>query len=100
MTYIYDNRIQVNISSPATKCKISVQIFDHFCHHDPVISVCLVLVSIQICLKYEGSMITHIGRRGKYRTKKNGCHLKNMGHIDLIVYVHTLGAYVYDQTCG
>ena len=26
---------------------------------------------------------------------KNGCHFKNTGHIDLIIHVHILGAYVH-----
>ena len=40
--------------------------FDHSCHYDLVISVCLALVPMYIWRKYEGSMISHLGRRGNY----------------------------------
>ena len=39
--------------------------------------------------------INHIGRRGNYCEKENGCHLNNIGHIDLIFHVHVLGTYVH-----
>ena len=47
-------------------------------------------------MKYEGSMINHTGNTETIiGIKKNGCHLKITGHIDQILYVHTLGANVH-----
>ena len=52
-------------------------------HNDLLISVCLDLVSMHIYKKYEGSMISHVDRRGNYNKKKeNDYHLKNISHVD------------------
>ena len=60
--------------------------FENIGHSDPVISVSLALVSMHICVKYEGSLINHIG--GWSNCWKNGkwLPLKNVGSIDLTVY--------------
>ena len=54
--------------------------------------VCLALVQMHNCVKYEGSMITSMGRSG--RQMKKGCHVKNMGPSDIIGGMPILGAYV------
>ena len=50
---------------------------------------------MHIYVKYEGSMIKHTGRIRNYR--ENGCHFKNVGHIDLMripeAYVHVIVRY-------
>ena len=73
----------------------NVQKLENTRHNGLVVSVCLVPVSMQICTKYEGSMINHRGRRGNYRI--NDCHLPNIvvGQIDRIF--HLLGTYMQDM---
>ena len=53
---------------------------------------------MHIWVKYEDSMIYHVGRRGKYRKMKNGCHFTNIEQIDSIFHVHVLTTYVH--VCG
>ena len=43
-------------------------------------------------MKYEGSMINHTGSRGNYSEKEKWLLFKNIGHIDLLFHVKTLGA--------
>ena len=74
----------------------NVHKFEDMGHSDLVISLYLAQVSKHNCVKYEGSMINHIGRRGNYRKKlKIHSHFKNIGHIDLIFHVHIPEAYVH-----
>ena len=43
------------------------------------------------CISIQGSMNKQKGWRGRYRkTEINGCHLQNIGHIDLLIHVHIL----------
>ena len=41
-------------------------------------------------------MINHRQKR-QFSEQENGCHLKNVGHMDTIFDVHTLRAYVHIQ---
>ena len=60
---------------------------------DLVIFVCLALVPMEVCAKYEGFMITHTTREvATGQQKRNRLPLKTMRHIDQIFHVHTLGA--------
>ena len=63
------------------KLKKKVHKFVNFGHSDLFIS----LVSKHICVKYEGSMINHTGRRDNY---ENSGNLKTTGQIDLTFHVH------------
>ena len=47
-------------------------------HIELVISVHLALVSKYICVKYEGSMITHVDRRDNYRIIEKWLPSKNI----------------------
>ena len=57
--------------------------------------MCLAIVQMVICVKREGSMVNHAGRRGRYSTTENGYHFKNVGYIDLTCHAHILGTYMY-----
>ena len=50
--------------------------------------MCLGLVPLDISVKFEGFMINHRDRTGKYRKKENGYHLQNVGQFDVIFHVH------------
>ena len=63
-------------------------------HSDLTLLVCLVLVQMHFCVKYEETVINHKGMRGRYRKTENNCHFKNMGHIDLIFHVHILRPFI------
>ena len=70
-----------------------------FGYSDLVISVYLdLVVSMPICVTYEGSTINHTDRRGNYSEKEKRLSFKNIGNIDLIFHVHTLVAYMH--TCA
>ena len=59
----------------------SVHFSGNTCHTDLFLSVRLGLVSMHICIKYEASMISHVGR------KRQMAAIKNIGHTDLIFLV-------------
>ena len=65
--------------------------FGNIDHNDIVVSMCLDLISMHICVTYEGSVINFTGKRGNYTEKGNGCYLKNIGHIEFIFHA---GAHV------
>lgn len=60
-----------DINSKVLHVKNNVHNLENLCKINLIISVYL-----------DGTMITHIGKIGP---QKNCCHLKNMGHIDLIL---------------
>ena len=47
------------------------------------------------CIKYEGSIINHMGRTGGYRKKEKWLPLKNIGFVDKKVYAHVPWTYVH-----
>ena len=69
----------------------NVRKFENVGHSDPVIFMSLDTVSMQICVKYEGFMImTMLTGEAIIMKRKNGCHLKTIGHVHLIMPVHVL----------
>ena len=64
-------------------------------HSDLVLFMWLGPLQMQLCIKYEGSMTNHFGRRGRYRKKEKWLPFKNVCCIDFIFHVHVLGVYVH-----
>ena len=64
------------------------------CHSDLVIFVCLALVQMHIYVQYEGSMINHMCRRGKYRKKEKWLPFKK---IEVILTKYFMYIYLEEM---
>ena len=65
-------------------------------HSDQVLLVCLVLIEMHISIKYNASMINHVGRRGSYRRNVKWLPLKKyMSYWPNIVIEFTKGLHQY-----
>ena len=62
------NTDQYELRSPDDKKK-KVHKFENLGQSDLVLLVCLGLVQMHPCIKYEGSMVNHTGRRGRCKKK-------------------------------
>ena len=79
-----------------TKWKMPIK-FQNIGHSDLVLLVCLGLVQMDICVKFDNYDLPQ--RQDKlvsiWKLKKKGCHLKITCQIVLIFHVHIPGTYVH-----
>ena len=76
----------------------NVHTFVNVGHSDLLISACLALLSMYICVQGEASMINHIGRRGKYMKKEKWLPLKKI-QVVLTKYSMCISTGAYVHTC-
>ena len=78
--------LRVTWNTTSHKCyKLnSLEILYMIGHSDLVIYVCLALGSVHICVQYECSIISHIGKRGRFYENRKWL----LCQIDLIFQVH------------
>ena len=76
----------------------NVHKINNVCYQDLVISVCLALVSMHTCLKCEGHMINHLGRRGNNKKEEKWLRFEKYRSYWLNIsrtYTMGISAHVY-----